>query len=71
MNLKSENKMEVDKTEISQTIDMLTTDKIETVEIVVNSNGCKDKFDSASQRTQNQLECLKQSIVQIVKLDYK
>lgn len=71
LNLESENEMEMDKTVVSQKTDMLTMDKTETVETVVNANGCKDKFNSASQQMQNKVECLKQPVIKVVKLDYK
>ncbi|GAB1862262.1 ubiquitinyl hydrolase 1 [Camponotus japonicus] len=71
LNLESENKMEIDKTVVSQKTDMLITDKIETVETVINANGCKDKLNSTSQQMQNKIECLKQPVIKVVKLDYK
>lgn len=71
LNLESENEMEMDKTVVSQKTDMLTMDKTETVETVVNANGCKDKFNSVSQQMQNKVECLKQPVIKVVKLDYK
>lgn len=70
LNLESENKMEMYKTVVSQKTDMLTIDKIETIE-TVNVNGYKDKSNSVSQQIQNKVECLKQPVVKVIKLDYK
>lgn len=70
INLESENKMEIHKTVVSQKTDMLTTDKIETIE-TVNVNGYKDKSNSVSQQIQNNIKCLKQPVVKVIKLDYK
>lgn len=69
--LNSENKIEMHKTVVPQKTDMLTMDKIETIETVVNANGYKDKPNSASQQIENKVECLKQPVVKVIKLDYK
>ncbi|XP_070155965.1 ubiquitin carboxyl-terminal hydrolase 48 isoform X1 [Polyergus mexicanus] len=72
LNLESENKMEMHKTVVSQKTDMLTMDKIGTIETVVNANGYKDKPNSASQQIENKVECLKLlPVAKVIKLDYK
>lgn len=71
LNLKSENKIKMDKTVVFQKTDILTTDKVETVETIVNANGSEDKFNSASQQIQKKIESLKQPVIKVVKLDYK
>lgn len=68
--LDSENKMETDESTMSKKTDTLTMDNSET-KTVASTNGCKDTHDSTLDQLQNKVQCLKQPVVKVVKLDYK
>ncbi|XP_018404370.1 PREDICTED: ubiquitin carboxyl-terminal hydrolase 48-like isoform X1 [Cyphomyrmex costatus] len=66
-----ENVIEIDESTISEKTDAPITGENKTTEIVASTNGCKDTHDSTLEQLQNKVHHLKESMVKVVKLDYK